>query len=1643
MLKNNGKMVIGKHILLCIAVICLIFTASGFGVENSFAVELNETVDDMGLESDNVEKLENSQENEVLGVNSQDQLGATRSPNGNIYSSIQDAVNAASAGDTIYLSGTYHATGNDRIMVHKPLTIVGDSTATLDGKGISTAIGVTPDGEGTVIKNIKFINHRGDVGSVLIIYAKNVRIENCVFEDNHADEGGAIQGMTDYLGASGLVIDNCQFRRNAAYYDNLEKTSWGPAICMYSLNSEVKNSIFEDNYAKSKTDCWGGAIQVGLDEISSNIKVTNCIFKNNKAISLNGHSHGGAGCVRTGTIYSGCTFINNNAIEGGALTFHASGVINDCTFIGNEASEYGGALSTGFLYDYMDLSILNCNFERNSAPMGGAIQAKGLNILVQDSNFKKNSVTENGGAIYAAAEDVTIKKSTFNSNRANIDGGAVYIKGKNTIVDNSTFISNEAIPDVKKLDDGLGGAIYVNSSLANIKNNIFRFNTARNGSAIYYDVDGQRLTLQNNELFQNQAWVYALPISTRDIYYGDDERITVTLFGGNNIADYDNLAVSNAIYNAADNQNIVIDGEYPLDGATNTGELYQDSREYNINVLLTVQHEDGTLIYNDVGHTSYLGEIIVDFENLKPGKYFVKAKHYEDDYYKEITNTTTFTVYPKVDNEVTKTVSKTIGNFEDIITWTITVKNHGPNDSTNVTVYDVLPSGLNWMSDTSKGKYNPDTGVLTIGNLRVNEEFAFDITTIVNKTGEIVNSVRVTSNEFDTDYSNNVADKSIFINPASDLVVFKGVSNSKPNYNDTITWTIRISNNGPDIAYNVVMRDVLPKSLVYIDSDGDYNENTGIWNIESLGIGETVELNIICSVNQTGFFENFVSVNATEHDYDPTNNNDSEMIYVSQASDLSIQKTVNASIVNFNDIIKWTVVVTNNGPDDAVNVRVVDFLPEGFTYVDSTMTKGNYNDGVFTVGNLGVKEKVTIEIITLVEATGDFVNVANVKSDNYDPDLTNNEAEKDIFVNPASDLLVIKSVSDSNPQFRDIITWTIEIINNGPDIAHNITLKDLLPSSLIWIGDDSEGGYNPKTGILFIDELDVEEGHVLNIDCMVNSTGLIRNDVSVNTSEYDYDVTNNYDNVTIDVDKSADVSVVKLVDNSAPNYNDLVKWTLIISNNGPDKATEVHVEDQLPEGLILVSYTATKGIYDNGTWMMCCLENNETQRLEIVCRVNKTGRLTNLAEIHADEYDFDESNNKDNESIDVPLAVDLEVIIEADNTNPIFGESVTWMISVRNKGPDDATGVILEDILPKELIFTGSESLKGVFSDNLWDIGPLNVGDAVHLNITTISNALGIIPNEVKATSREYDWNMANNHDDDKIDVRPIADLSIIKLVNKQSPKYGEKVKWTLIASNDGPNVAHDVVVQDILPKELTLISSSGDYSGGIWKVGTLEVGEQKSLEIICKVTSTGHIVNNAKIWAYELDLDQSNNQASGSINVAPASDLSVTKLASKYHYRVGDVIEYVIEVVNNGPDTAHNIKISEILDDLLKVKSFKVTKGKFNKFINIWTITSLGYGESAKLIIRVIATGSGIIKNTVTVTSDTFDYDKSNNKDYAVVNVIKKPLDRLPNTSKGNLNTKLPSNLEMHPTANPLILLMFSLLFSIIFSGGTILKKR
>ena len=165
-----------------------------------------------------------------------------------------------------------------------------------------------------------------------------------------------------------------------------------------------------------------------------------------------------------------------------------------------------------------------------------------------------------------------------------------------------------------------------------------------------------------------------------------------------------------------------------------------------------------------------------------------------------------------------------------------------------------------------------------------------------------------------------------------------------------------------------------------------------------------------------------------------------------------------------------------------------------------------------------------MEIICKVKSTGRFVNIANVTGNEFDHDLSNNCANASVLINPACDMEVVKTVNESNPNYRDNVAWSIVVRNNGPDVAHDIVVNDVLPKSLVWVSDNSNGKYNPKTGIWTIAQLNSGASIRLNIVAMVNETDITQNNVSVSAREFDYDLSNNNDSEIIDVSPASDLA---------------------------------------------------------------------------------------------------------------------------------------------------------------------------------------------------------------------------------------------------------------------------------------------------------------------------------------------------------------------------------------------------------------------------------------------------------------------------------------------------------------------------------------
>ncbi len=146
------------------------------------------------------------------------------------------------------------------------------------------------------------------------------------------------------------------------------------------------------------------------------------------------------------------------------------------------------------------------------------------------------------------------------------------------------------------------------------------------------------------------------------------------------------------------------------------------------------------------------------------------------------------TVPPAADLSITKSVDKTTAFVGETVNFTYIVQNHGPDQAVNVTVTDVMPSGLSFVSYTANyGTYDSLTGIWSIPLLPADAIAQLVITSLVENSGFKINNATVTSLTYDPILTNNNASASF---DAIDADAAGGGDEDGTDGNDGTTTTV-------------------------------------------------------------------------------------------------------------------------------------------------------------------------------------------------------------------------------------------------------------------------------------------------------------------------------------------------------------------------------------------------------------------------------------------------------------------------------------------------------------------------------------------------------------------------------------------------------------------------------------------------------------------------------------------------------------------------------------------------------------------------------------------------------------------------------------------------------------------------------------
>jgi len=544
------------------------------------------------------------------------------------------------------------------------------------------------------------------------------------------------------------------------------------------------------------------------------------------------------------------------------------------------------------------------------------------------------------------------------------------------------------------------------------------------------------------------------------------------------------------------------------------------------------------------------------------------------------------------------------------------------------------------------------------------------------------------------------------------------------------------------------------------------------------------------------------------------------------------------------------------------------------------------------------------------------------------------------FVEPQNtsvDLAITKS-SNLNPAIAgQNLTYTLNVVNNGPGTASGIRVIDNLPDGFTVINVSSTSG-SQVTGsplgdvVVDIPSLVSGQSAIVTIVVAVPSSYAISlvNEASVgliNSSGFiDTNLNNNSTTLTTPVERRIDLAVTKTGTPNPLSLGQTLTYTVNFVNDGPSDASQVRIVDNIPDGLKFTTITGTiDGVAIPSsafTIPATAQDDNAANNDDILIQIGNltrgtTGSITltavilpgiqssisNVATISTTATGLIEANANNNQATantTVNASANFVITKVGSPSAVNAGGNLVYTIDVTNNGPADATNVVIADNIPDGIQVLASN---------------------VTVTFAGSSTPAVVVPPSASDT-------IANNPDN--------ITISIPSMVRNSGG-----------TNNPTPgSTARVVITARVLPE------------------------------------TRGSLVNQASVAATEA---QSSVSSTATTTVNNQVDLAITKIDLADPVVTGSTLSYTLTVTNVGSSTANNVRITDLLPNQLAFVSGSTSTGGSVTNINGTLTANLGTlppGGSATVTINttVQSTTPGIITNTATVAADEVDSNTSNN---------------------------------------------------------------
>ncbi|WP_371522475.1 hypothetical protein [Kitasatospora sp. NBC_01300] len=806
------------------------------------------------------------------------------------------------------------------------------------------------------------------------------------------------------------------------------------------------------------------------------------------------------------------------------------------------------------------------------------------------------------------------------------------------------------------------------------------------------------------------------------------------------------------------------------------------------------------------------------------------------------------------------------------IQWRVTVTNNGPSRARNVVVTDTVPAEVRNPAVTADADGTPcpiagGTATCPAIEIPADGTASYTVTGTLDAaaTGTPVNVASVSGGP-DPNPSNNTATATPTetAQPQANLTVTKILLTDPVVPGRPISWRVAVTNRGPSTARGVVVSDRIPDQVVgammTVDATGSscpVSTGTATCPAVEIPVGATATFTLTGMLAQdaTTVPGNSATVTGGPDPATPTHTAvASPTGAVTPQANLSLGKVLVTNPVVPGQQIQWRVTVTNNGPSRARNVVVTDRIPAGVS--SPTMTSETDGAACTVSGGVATCPAIELEVgqshsyglsgVLDPNATVTPTNGATVTG-GPDPATPTHTAIASPTATPspqanltASKILLTDPVVPGGP-----IQWRVTVTNHGPSRARNVVVTDRIPDGVdnpAMTDDTSGASCVIAAGVATCPAVEIPAGGTASwtltgtLDPAATST-------PVNTAV----VTGGPDPATPTHTAVASptgppvqqarltVSKVLLTNPVVPGQQ--IQWRVSVTNNGPSQARDVVVTDRVPGGVSGASLTSdsdgavcpvTAGVATCPT-VQIPVGATHSWTLTGTLDPAATSTPVNTAVVTGGPDPATPTHTAVASPTGPPVQEARLTVSKVLLTSPVVaGAPISWRVSVTNDGPSRARNVVVTDRFPQQVdhpVLTSDAD-----GTPCPDSGGVATCPAIDLAVGatatyTLSGTLSPDATEVPVNSAVVTGGpdpATPTHTAVATPTEPITvrhDLHLVKQVSPAKPNPGDKVTYTVTATNRAGSTYHGAVVVDDFAGVLDAAGYDGDAHATIGRI--------------------------------------------------------------------------------------------------------------------------------------------------------------------------------------------------------------------------------